>query len=375
MIMSSIQDVRAHAITHSLFPPTKLKGAIEKLGFVQADPIRAPAAAQDLILRHRVKDYRAGDLERRYSSLDIEEDVLYAYGFLPRPVWQLLHPRDTKDLTRLEKNILDTLRRFGEMHPRDLEEHFGRDRTINAWGGHSKVTTRALEDLHYRGLLRIARREKGIRVYQPAPPFSQVISPMERSRKLVMVVANILAPVPQQSFVETLSRIRHSAPSLGNARTILDELHHAGELLSATIDGITYVLTPPKRTHTEVPRCVRFLAPFDPLVWDRRRFEHLWGWRYRFEAYTPQAKRERGYYAMPLLWADTIIGWANVFISEARLNVDLGFIEKRPRDPSFRSELAAEILRLQTFLKLEDADHSDVAAIVAKALKQSVVSQ
>ena len=52
--------------------------------------------------------------------------------------------------------------------------------------------------------------------------------------------------------------------------------------------------------------------PFDPIVWDRRRFEHLWGWAYRFEAYTPEAKRQFGYYAMPLLWGDRVIGWVNL---------------------------------------------------------------
>jgi uncharacterized protein YcaQ len=57
----------------SLFPPTTLKRAFDRLGFVQADPILAPARAQDLILRHRVKNYRAGDLERRYCKLGIEE--------------------------------------------------------------------------------------------------------------------------------------------------------------------------------------------------------------------------------------------------------------------------------------------------------------
>ena len=56
----------------------------------------------------------------------------------------------------------------------------------------------------------------------------------------------------------------------------------------------------------EAPRQVRFLAPFDPVVWDRARFEHLWGWAYRFEAYTPVKKRVRGYYAMPMLWGDQI---------------------------------------------------------------------
>jgi uncharacterized protein YcaQ len=54
------------------------------MGFVQADPIRSPARAQDLILRHRVKNYIAADLDRRYRSLDIEEDYLHNYGFLSR---------------------------------------------------------------------------------------------------------------------------------------------------------------------------------------------------------------------------------------------------------------------------------------------------
>jgi uncharacterized protein YcaQ len=58
--------------------------AIQRLGFVQADPIRAPARAQDLTLRHRVAGYRAGDLERRYPRLAIEEDFFVNYGFLPR---------------------------------------------------------------------------------------------------------------------------------------------------------------------------------------------------------------------------------------------------------------------------------------------------
>ena len=103
----------------------------------------------------------------------------------------------------------------------------------------------------------------------------------------------------------------------------------------------------------EVPRSVRFLAPFDPLVWDRRRFEHLFGWAYRFEAYTPVAKRVRGYYALPLLWCDKIIGWANASIVSGELDVELGFVGRKPRDTLFRSELEVEIQKFSEFLKLE----------------------
>ena len=61
-----LDDLRRYAVARSLFKPTGLGKAIDKLGFVQADPIRAPARAQDLTLRHRVEGYLAGDLERRY---------------------------------------------------------------------------------------------------------------------------------------------------------------------------------------------------------------------------------------------------------------------------------------------------------------------
>src|SRR5437764_4798312 len=89
----TLDDLRRFAVTHSLFSPTTLKRALHRLGFVQADPIRAPARAQDLTLRHRVAGYRAGDLERRYATLGIEEDFFVDYGFVTRAVQALMHPR------------------------------------------------------------------------------------------------------------------------------------------------------------------------------------------------------------------------------------------------------------------------------------------
>jgi uncharacterized protein len=79
----TLAELRRYTVARTLFGPVTLARAIERLGFVQADPIRAPARAQDLILRHRVRDYRAGDLERRYPKLAIEEDFFVNYGFLP----------------------------------------------------------------------------------------------------------------------------------------------------------------------------------------------------------------------------------------------------------------------------------------------------
>src|SRR6202795_5117236 len=88
----TLDHLRRYALARSLFKPTTLGKAIGKLGFVQADPIRAPARAQDLTLRHRVVDYVAGDLERRYPRLAVEEVFFINYGFMPRR-YQALIPR------------------------------------------------------------------------------------------------------------------------------------------------------------------------------------------------------------------------------------------------------------------------------------------
>ncbi len=354
----TLRDLRAQAVVRSLFQPTTLAQAIEQLSFVQADPIRAPARAQDLILRHRVEGYRAEDLERQYAALNIEEGLLYAYGFLTRPLWQLRHPPNSSRLPKFEKQLLEVVRGLGAAHPAELQAEFG-GRALNAWGGYSSVAQLALERLHRRGLLRVARREKGIRVYEPSPPPSEIPSPAQVFRTLVLTVTKILAPISEQSLRAVLAPIGRSLRGLRDKRAVVLGLLRAGELAEMSVDGVKYIwpvgtfgnslaLT---KMSLEVPRVVRWLAPFDPLVWDRRRFEHLWGWPYRFEAYTPPAKRLRGYYAMPLLWADRVIGWANVQRSGEGLDAELGFVERRPREREFGVQLDAELERMRAFLR------------------------
>jgi len=346
--MIDLDRLRAHAVSRSLFPPTGLRTAVERLSFVQADPIRSPARAQDLILRHRVTDYKAGDLERQYPSLDIEEDILYAYGFLPKKVWRLLHPRKAVGLAKLEKEVLAAVIEAGDVHPAELQERFGRKRIVNAWGSGSKATTCALENLHYHGFLRVHRRENGIRIYAPVRPAAEPEPPIERLRKILLVTAEILAPALEKGLQSAAARFGRSL-GVNDSRTALAGLVKEGLLERAAIDGLVYVW-PPRGIPGETPRRVRFLAPFDPVVWDRGRFEHFWKWPYRFEAYTPPAKRIRGYYAMPLLWGNSVIGWANAGVAGGRLDLELGFAGKRPSDKAFRTELEAETERFKTFL-------------------------
>ena len=89
---------------------------------------------------------------------------------------------------------------------------------------------------------------------------------------------------------------------------------------------------------------------FDPVVWDRRRLELFWDWAYRFEAYTPLAKRKLGYYALPMLWRDRIIGWGNVAVRNGQVEADFGYLAGPPGDRTFKRQLEAEVERMRVFL-------------------------
>ena len=98
---------------------------------------------------------------------------------------------------------------------------------------------------------------------------------------------------------------------------------------------------------------MRLLAPFDPIAWDRRRFELFWGWQYRFEAYTPAPRRKLGYYALPLLWRDEVVGWGNVAVKDGALKVDVGYVAGRaPAGRLHAAALDEELDRLRQFLAL-----------------------
>src|SRR3954468_11926631 len=128
-ISMTLDNLRRYAVARSLFQPVSLKAAIDRLGFVQADPIRAPARAQDLTLRHRVKNYRAGDLERRYASLGIEEDFFINYGLVTSETFALMHPRaDLSPWPPGRRRKVEALHAFvrarGRVHPREADAHF-----------------------------------------------------------------------------------------------------------------------------------------------------------------------------------------------------------------------------------------------------------
>ena len=357
----TIDELRRHAATRSLFSPTSLPKAVERFGFVQADPIRAPARAQDLILRHRVTNYRAGDLERQYARLDVHEDFFINYGFVADRVFRLMHPRRGQvkwggSPVRHVKGLLEFIRARGPVHPREVDSHFSLGTVTNYWGGSSSATTHLLDAMHYRGLLRVVRREAGIRIYGLNEHPRDPMDAQERRRRLdalVDVVVNIYAPLPAASLANAVRRLRYAVPQWSTQ--ITGALQRAKQRLAhVRVGGVDwYWPADEKPALDEADGTVRLLAPFDPVVWDRRRFELLWNWPYRFEAYTPVARRRWGYYALPLLWQAHVIGWANASSTGGALTLEVGYVAgKPPRDRRFHQALAEERARVCAFLGL-----------------------
>jgi hypothetical protein len=356
----AVEQLRRYALARSLFKPTTLRRAIAKLGFVQADPLRAPARAQDLTLRHRVLDYRAGDLDRRYPKLPIEEDFFVNYGFLGKQHQALMHPRTPR--TRWSKSrwakahaVLAFVRERGSAHPREVDEQFSHGKVRNWFGGSSNASTELLDGMHYRGLLRVARRDGGTRVYAAREPWVEHGGRQARMDALVDLVVAAYAPLPAPSLRKLVSALRSAAPQWADDcnRALV---HAKSRLCHAEVQGIDWYWPgkecPSSRRWQVDERMLRLLAPFDPVVWDRHRFEVFWGWSYRFEAYTPAAKRKMGHYALPMLWGEQVIGWCNLAVRGARLVVDPGFVVKRPSGVAFRQAFDDELQRMSDFLEL-----------------------
>ncbi|MEO6896576.1 MAG: crosslink repair DNA glycosylase YcaQ family protein, partial [Caldimonas sp.] len=177
---------------------------------------------------------------------------------------------------------------------------------------------------------------------------------VERATALLDLVVRKYAPLPASSLVYLVRLLRYGAPHL-QAETQLALASLRERLASAKVEGVVWHWPEdesPRSRRWKTDERVRLLAPFDPVVWDRRRFELLWGWTYRFEAYTPEPKRTLGYYALPLLWGDAVVGWANASVLSGRLALTTHFVDGRPKDPAFRPALADERARLVEFLGL-----------------------
>ena len=313
--------------------PASVKTVVERLGSLQFDPLEIAGRNHDLVLLARIAGYRRAWTE----ALLYQERWLYeAYnkGLSLLPTAELPYYRVGWDRKRIDHGaeafvehadlvaeLLDRIRRDGPLSSTDLEP-----RAAIGWYWRPTNQVRAiLEALAEAGVLGLARREGNRRVYDLA----------ER-----LFPAGLLAERPseeEQRRHKLLSRFRahgllrgsggQAEIWLGTDRTAKDrnrrrdDLIETGTLVPVEVEGIRglrHVLGEEVGVLEEAVRAVAagesagdgvaFLAPLDPLAWDRDLLRSLFDFDYVWEVYVPAAKRRWGYYVMPILFGDRLVG-------------------------------------------------------------------
>lgn len=303
-------------------PLPSVAAALEHHGFIQLDPINVCGRMHDLILRNRVAGYREGDLLRHvYGTSEPPrrrafEHYLPGQGIIvafPLDAWPHLVPhikerarrkqgyagRLTPTEEKLATRVLDELAARGALTSDDIA-HEGRARS--GWGSQGRAVRVLLQKLFVHGRVLITNRRQFRRVYDLP----------ER----VLPAAVLAAPIPDsQEHQRWLIRQRLLQRRLVTLRR--NEVPLVEDLVQRVeVNGGSplYCLRKDRELLARVAeseatiRAPRLLAPLDPLIYDRNITAQLWGFDYTWEVYTPEVKRTRGYYALPVLAGTELVG-------------------------------------------------------------------
>jgi len=343
---------------------------------LQIDSVNVLQRAHFMPLFSRMGPYDTGLLRRasERSPRRMVEYWAHVAAYMPVDLWPFMQHRmagyrerghawtHEKASARLIDSLMAEIREDGAKTSRDLDDGLPRQKVD--WGWNWSETKRALEYLFISGQLAVARRNS---------QFERVYDLPERV--IPSAILEQPAPTRHETRVELVRRAARSH-GIATARCLrdyyrlqlergestqttmlaIDELVETGELIPAAIEGWPR----PAYLHRDavLPRKVEaraLLSPFDPVVWERERTEHLFDFHYRIEIYVPEPKRQFGYYVLPFLLGDRIV--ARVDLKADRLSgmllVKAAYAE--PGAPGETgAELAAELRDLAGWLGLDD---------------------
>ena len=320
--------------------PAALEHSIRAMGFVQVDTINVVARAHDITMGSRLDGYRPEHLgrllERRrlFEHWTHDASVLHVDWFVPwrhrcrrmiENQWNVnwLSQRIGGDWKKTVRKVRERIREEGPLMSRDFQRADGQ-RSSPWWGW--KPAKAALEYLWWAGDLTVTKRVNFQKVYDLTERcFPELLKEEPPTREVFVDWA--CREAMARLAVATPSEVRgfHGAVSLAEARAWCKASLESGTLRRVTVgaengarptDG--YALPDVRRRLARadkalesLPDRMRFLSPFDPAIRDRKRTARLFGFDYRFEAFTPAAKRVYGYYVLPVLRGDRLVARAD----------------------------------------------------------------
>ena len=337
---------------HFLAPARSLEGGLDavlevlrRLGSIQFDPLAVAGRSHDLVLHARVAGYDPAWCDRLYERREIFEAYNKGLSFVPtsdfpwfRGTWSRQGRRVLAENAQVAERVLERIQVDGPLSALDFERERGA--TTDWFGMPTNAVRAVLEAYAVTGVLGLARRDGNRRYYDLA------------ERLLPTDVLAREVPLKEQLRHKLLSRYQaHGLLGVGGSgdifggigpakpdprwpdypgRTVLrEELVEGGELVSVEVEGVRgkrFVLredvqlleAPP-----EPPPSVAFLSPFDALVWDRGLLGSLFGFDYVWELFVPPAKRRWGWYVLPMLFCDRLVGRIEPRIDRAGARVEV----------------------------------------------------
>src|SRR5438874_622342 len=327
---------------HMLAPARSLDGGSDgvlevfrRLGSVQFDPLAVAGRNHDLVLHARVAAYDPVWCERLYERRELFEAYNKGLSLVQtsefpwfRAPWlgassSVGPPRILAEHADIAEQVLERIRAHGPLSALDFERRRGS--LVDWFGAPTNIVRAVLEAYAVTGVLGLARRDGNRRYYD----LVERLLPREILARKV--------PLREQLRHKLLSRYRaHGLLGIGGGgdifgglgpakprperpdhpgRTALrEELIEDGELVPVTVEGVRgkrFVLREEVellKAPPEPPRSVAFLPPFDPVVWDRSLLGSLFGFDYVWELFVPPAKRRWGWYVLPILFGDRLVG-------------------------------------------------------------------
>jgi uncharacterized protein YcaQ len=366
-----------------------LARTVRRTGVLQVDSVNVLQRAHYMPLFSRMGAYDTGLLTRASSGRADRRLVEYwahVQAFMPVELWPAMQHRMeqyrpqrgkwwTEGVTDdLVASLMAEIRERGASTARELDD--GLPRATKHWGWNWSASRKALDFLFVVGDLAVAGRTTAFEVLYDLP-----------ERVLPDAVLRQPVPEPAEAHRELVRRAAFShgvgtEPDLrdyyrmkpAESQAAVAALVEEGELVPVALEGTT------KKAYlhrdARIPRRVRaraLLSPFDPLVWERARAEHLFDFRYRIEIYVPEAQRVHGYYVLPFLLGERIV--ARVDLKADRktrvLHVKAAYAEPQA-PPETAAELAAELAELAGWLGLEEivvASRGDLSAALRSAVR------
>jgi uncharacterized protein YcaQ len=366
----------------------QLKRTVDRLAVVQIDSVNVLSRSHYLPAFSRLGAYPRPVLDALTSRRhDLFEYWAHEASFLPvrlQPFlrWKMAAAEEHAwgSMVRIQRErpgyvaeVLDRVRDGGPLKASQLMEPRP-DRPGTMWNWHAGKV--ALEYLFFTGVLTARSRTAGFervydlteRVLPPAVVRAPTPDRADAIRELVRTASRALGVATEKDLADYF-RLR-----VADTRAAIGELVDARELVPVEVTGWDRPawLDPQARR----PRWIRaraLLTPFDSLVWERPRVERMFGFRYRIEIYTPAAKRVHGYYVLPFLLGDGLVGRVDLKADRQAgvLRVQGAYAEPGVDVAEVGAELAAELRLMADWMELDDvavAERGDLAGDLAAAV-------